>query len=189
MRYSIQNLIPQLTRNELSELAHELFREIVVLNRKLEKTRPGKTHGLSKSKFYKVWCEMNNRCERNPHYLKRGIRVCPRWKIFQNFMEDMFPAYLLHKQNNETTTIDRVDNLKNYEPQNCRWATRKEQQNNLSNNVYLKFRGVEKSLQIWAKEVRIDPRTISTRLSRGWSIKRALTTPIYAKKRKKLGKI
>ena len=78
--------------------------------------------------IYVVWADMLSRCE-NPknsafeNYGARGIRVCPRWYHFRNFAADMgIPKAGL--------TIERVDNSKGYEPGNCRWATKKEQQRN-----------------------------------------------------------
>jgi hypothetical protein len=92
-----------------------------------------KTHGLSKSSEYRSWYAMKARCS-NPNYKNynywggRGIKVCDRWlNSFENFIEDMGkkPA---------NTSLDRINNDGNYEPNNCRWATKTEQQNNRRNN-------------------------------------------------------
>jgi hypothetical protein len=87
------------------------------------------THGLSKSKIYFIWKEMNARCFRKTHarykdYGARGITVCKQWKEnFLNFLSDMPdrpPGY----------TLERKDNDGNYDPSNCKWASYKEQNNN-----------------------------------------------------------
>jgi hypothetical protein len=82
------------------------------------------THGLSKTPTYGAWKTMRRRCEDPTHekykyYGSRGIRVCLRWQEFTNFLSDMGerPAGL---------ELDRIDNNGNYEPDNCRWVTHKE---------------------------------------------------------------
>lgn len=79
---------------------------------------------------------MKVRCA-NPHghaydrYGGRGIKVCERWHVFENFLEDMGPTY------QPGLTIEREDNDGNYEPGNCHWATTEEQNRNHSSNVWI----------------------------------------------------
>lgn len=110
------------------------------------------THGMSKTPTYKSWMMMRIRCT-NPsydaysYYGGRGIKVCDRWlDSFENFLEDMGvrPSGM---------TLDRIDSDGNYEPSNCRWATRKEQVENRLNNVILDVNGAETKLLDLAKEL------------------------------------
>ncbi|GLO03347.1 hypothetical protein PPUJ13061_32450 [Pseudomonas putida] len=99
----------------------------------------GKTHGMYGSRENKSWSTMIERCH-NPKaksyadYGGRGIAVCDRWKSFDNFFADMGPRP-------PGMTLDRKDNKLGYSPENCRWSTAKEQQNNRRNSRRYSFEG------------------------------------------------
>lgn len=124
---------------------------------------------------YKAWMHIRSRC-RNPKdkkfadYGGRGIGVCERWlESFENFLADMGerpgPGY----------SIDRRDNNKGYEPENCHWATAIQQGNNKRNNRWVTLDGRTQTLAQWARERGLPYSRVTTRLSRlGWSMEEAL---------------
>lgn len=91
------------------------------------KTNKFKTHGHTNSKVYRTWQTMRKRCSRPgyKYYSEIGVKVCARWdKSFENFYADM------GEPPTKDHSIDRINPFGNYEPSNCRWATRSEQQRN-----------------------------------------------------------
>jgi hypothetical protein len=109
------------------------------------------THGMKNTPEWEAWHAMRQRCL-NPknkgwkRYGGRGISVCPKWAIFELFLEDMGKRPV-------GMTLERIDNSKGYYPDNCRWATPKEQSHNRRNNKPLTARG-KTMLQVdWAKKL------------------------------------
>lgn len=125
---------------------------------------------------YTTWAAMRNRCHapgNSKYYMygAKGVTVCQRWRdSFEAFLEDM-------GERPEGCTIDRVDGAKGYEPGNCRWATRTEQQRNVKSNVKIAFGGDTLCISEWGEKTGIPSRTISSRLRRGWTAEQALTIP------------
>jgi len=147
--------------------------------KKCNVTHGHKSDGKS-SKTYKTWQSMSSRCQ-NPNdsnfenYGGRGITVCERWKKFSNFLEDM-------GERPEGNTIDRIENNLGYYKDNCRWATDVEQANNRRNNIYLTYGGKTQTISQWERELGMNPVTLRSRLKIGWSIERAITTPMRQKR-------
>lgn len=139
-----------------------------------------KTHGMHRSRTYRIWAGMKRRCKpscaiHKAHlYYDKGIRVCDRWMSFENFLEDMGEAP-------SGMTIERIDGNKGYEPSNCKWATLKEQANNTTQNIRLSHGGKVQTIRQWADELGIKENTINYRLRRGWSQEMALTIPVQRK--------
>jgi hypothetical protein len=109
-----------------------------------------RTHGHSfvgnRSVEYQAWLNMWARVRginQPKDYNSRGIGCCVRWRKFENFLTDMGPKpapYL---------SLDRIDNNRGYSPKNCRWATKKEQQNNRRVCVYATLFGLKKTITEW----------------------------------------
>lgn len=126
------------------------------------------------------WRGMFTRCywRSDPYFDRyggRGIKVCARWRRFENFLADM-------GERPDGTCLDRIDNNGHYTPQNCRWSTRKEQARNRSSSVVLTYKGRSQPAIAWAEELRMHRSTLSKRLRHGWSVKRALTQPVRSQK-------
>lgn len=160
-----------------------------------EKLKQIKTkHNLSNTKFYNCFLSIKKRCNNKnsisyKRYGKRGIRCL--WKSFEEFKTDMYEDYLKHckKFGKKNTTIERIDNDKNYCKENCKWATYQEQMLNYSRNRIIEFKGIKKPLSAWAKEYNLTYSIVRQRIDKlGWTIEKSLLTKKlknYDKKRKR----
>lgn len=129
------------------------------------------THGMRKTLEYNVWATMKDRCfnKNAPNYKiygKRGITICKRWEKFENFFTDM-------GKRPKGMSIDRINNNGNYEPENCQWATQKEQCRNTRKNRMLTFQGKTLCMAEWAERLGINYKCLWKRLNTGWSVERA----------------
>lgn len=139
-------------------------------------------HGLynAYAATYHIWASMIHRCT-NPNsknykdYGARGITVCDRWLSFENFLADI-------GDRPERLTLERIDNSSGYEPDNCRWATRTEQQRNTRRNRMITWGGKTQCIAAWAEELGLPRTTMMTRLRCGWSVERIFTTPVVLRK-------
>ena len=110
-------------------------------------------HGMCGALVYNTWRAMQSRCNRKSdtvykYYGGRGIRVCKRWDKFENFYADM-------GDRPKGKSIDRKDNDGDYRPDNCRWATRKEQGRNRRSNIMIKYAGKSQCIATWGEELGI----------------------------------
>lgn len=128
-------------------------------------------HGMHGSPEYEAWEGMHRRCKSMAHYLARGITVCERWATFDAFYADM------GKHPGGDATLDRRRGTEGYNPENCRWATKREQAQNTSRNVNLEWNGEIACVAEWARRTGIREKTIHERLDRGWSVDKALSLP------------
>lgn len=132
-------------------------------------------HGKTNTKLFHVWCDVRRRCNNSnrgdyKYYGGRGIKVCDEW--LHDFMA--FYDWAMNNGYNDNLTIDRIDVNGNYEPNNCRWITHKEQCNNRRSNVLLTYKGKTQNMTQWAKELNISYSTIKHRHSKGWNDKDCL---------------
>ena len=131
--------------------------------------------GKSKSPEYPGWQAMKQRCNNSRHteyhlYGGRGISVCKRWQnSFLDFLADMGP------KPSADHSIDRIDNDSDYEPDNCRWATKMEQSHNSRRVRMLTYDGQTMCISEWARKTGIAQNVITRRIDRGWSVERSLT--------------
>lgn len=135
-----------------------------------------KAKGFCNTKLYGVWNAMISRCE-NPNcrgyhnYGGRGISVCDEWKndflAFKNWAEKN--GYC------DGLTLERINNNGNYEPNNCSWKTKKEQNNNRRTNRLLTFNDITHTIMQWSEICGVSFSAIVKRLDRGWSIEDILT--------------
>lgn len=104
------------------------------------------------------------------YYGGRGIEICDRWNDFWNFVADM--GY-----KPDGYTLDRIEGDKGYSPENCRWATRKEQTINRSQTIRISYNGTEQTILEWSEELGLSEKTIYFRFRRGWDTDDILTKP------------
>lgn len=139
------------------------------------------THKMTGSRLYKVWHAMKSRCyyeksEMFKHYGGRGIMVCDEWKnSFISFYDWSIKNGYDENAERGQCTIDRIDVNGNYEPNNCRWATIKQQANNTRRNHLIKYNGKTQTVSQWANELGVEPDSIFNRLQKGFTEEEALT--------------
>jgi hypothetical protein len=139
------------------------------------------THGQSRCREYRIWAGMKVRCN-NPKdkyyrlYGGRGIKVCERWNTpggFTYFLLDMGPTPT------KTSSLDRIDNDKGYSKDNCRWIEGRKQSANRRCNRKWTFRGVTKTISLWAEQYNVPQKILYKRLVKSkWKFTKAVSTPV-----------
>jgi hypothetical protein len=142
------------------------------------------THSLSDHNLYPIWNQMIQRCTNiNDKYYNiyggRGINVCKKWREFPSFLRDMGSGW------KPGLTLERTNNKLGYFKDNCEWATQKQQQRNRRDNHLETYNTKTQCLAAWEEETGINQSTIRYRLKVGWSIEKALTTPVQKRRKKK----
>lgn len=111
----------------------------------------GKTHGLSNSKLYERWTSMLSRCyptySKSHLYYKKGIKVCSKWKSFKCFADEMGSGF------EPWMTLDRIDNSKGYNKDNCRWVDTYTQCVNRKGVNMVTRNGLSYPLKRWCREL------------------------------------
>lgn len=134
-------------------------------------------HNMSKTNIHKIWRGLLARCYTKTatgykHYGGRGIEVSDEWKNdFMKFWKDMgdMPS--------KDHSIDRIDNNRNYSKNNCKWSTKEEQANNKRNSRLITYNGETKTATQWSVDLGGNKMLVATRLYKGWSEERAVSTP------------
>lgn len=142
-------------------------------------SKANRKHGENGTRLYKIWKHMKGRClcksdKDYSLYGGRGISICESWKeSYENFRN-----WAIQSGYSEKLTLDRVDVDGDYSPENCRWATVKEQANNKRTNIYVTLGNETHTLSEWGEIKGISYATIDKRRRYGWSNEAAVSTPI-----------
>ncbi len=142
-----------------------------------------KTHGMRNTKLYNKWYDMKRRCynKKNKHYADyggRGITVATHWK--DDFLAFYADVSKLPHFGEKGYSLDRIDNNGNYQLNNIRWATIKEQANNKRNNHLITYNGETHTIAEWAGITGIPYKVLLPRLTRyHWDTERALTEKAF----------
>lgn len=145
-----------------------------------QKSKRSRTHGFgNENRLYRIWIGIKSRCySKSNHnferYGARGIFVCDDWRnSFETFRE-----WALSSGYRDDLSIDREDNNGPYSPQNCRWATKKVQNNNRRTNVYITYNGETHTLSEWSEITGIKALTLASRKRAGWSDTECIEIPV-----------
>jgi len=142
--------------------------------RRLLSKEKATTHGMSHTRFYRIWTKMMERTLKTYSisyglYGGRGISVCKRWHSFPLFKRDMFDTYVLlaNKIGEKNVSIERNNVDKGYSPKNCQWIHLKDQATNRRSTVLVDFNGVPTCFATFCKELGLEYFNARNALDRG----------------------
>jgi len=140
-------------------------------------------HGHYQTRVHNTWLQMRARCRNSSHqvyrhYGGRGIKVCARWDLFENFLADM-------GEQGPQDQLERINNDGDYEPSNCRWASHLEQMNNTSHSRRFEFNGKFLTVGELARLAGIRYNTMYGRLCvQNWTVQTAVVIPVANRAKK-----
>ena len=133
-------------------------------------------HGMTYSPEWRTWSSMLTRCNNEKskcyrYYGAKGVSICERWRSFENFVADVGPRPA-------GTTLDRIDNSRGYEPENCRWATIDVQNRNRGSILMVEINGETKCVADWCDQLGIPRPRVYARIQSGMALYEAITKPV-----------
>lgn len=130
---------------------------------------------MSRTRLYCIWQGMKQRClgqgKGSKYYADKGVKYCKNWEHFESFKD-----WAIVNGYSENLTLDRIDPNGDYEPNNCRWETVKEQNRNKTTTVFLSLNGECKSMGEWSEILGIPMSTMVNRRNRGMTDEEVLNT-------------
>lgn len=147
-----------------NSLTQSVIKSCGCLKKEWIDSKPFKTHGMTKTRIYKIWQDMMARCYKSNNtsfsrYGAVGIKVAISWHKFIGFYSDMQEGY------SEELTLDRKKPCEGYCKENCRWATYQQQSENKKSTIYLNIDGETKTLMDWSRASGVSPRLIRFRIN------------------------
>ena len=141
----------------------------------------GKHYGYSRTRLYYIYQSMKNRCYNTKckyfyNYGGRKITICEEWQDIRNFI-----VWALNSGYQDDLTIERIDNNKGYCPENCRWATMKEQARNRRNSRIIKG----KTIAEWAEISGVNYKTLFANIKNGLNLECAIEKARNNRKRRR----
>jgi len=148
-----------------------------IRNKRIRKPK----HGLCKTRIFRIWRCMHNRCTNikdigYKYYGSKGITICDEWKDVRTFAD-----WANNNGYTDILTLDRIDSCGNYDPDNCRWSTMLEQENNRSDNVLIEYNGETNTLSNMCRKYNKKYNTMHSRLKKGWTVSKAFNEPLMRK--------